>query len=356
MTTIQHSNWMIYGANGYTAQIIADEALKRGSRPILAGRNAAQIEALASARGLEARSFSVDDAEQMAAALEGVKLVLNCAGPFMYTAEPLIDCCISKGIHYLDITGELDLFERVFQRDSAAKAAGSVVIPGVGFDVIPTDSMAKMLSEKMPDADQLELAFCGEGGASPGTTKTILEMLPEKCRIRRAGRITRVAVAHRRKRIRFSDRAVWCMSIPWGDISTAYRSTGIPNITVFTAVPRTAALCARILSPLAPLAAWSPLKRRLYRLIEEHVHGPGEKLRNSGCMRVWGEVTNSRNGTSLQATLDTVEGYKFTVHGALLCVEKILAGQAAAGCLTPTEAFGAKLALEVEGSHFQFLE
>ena len=76
------SNWMIYGANGYSAQLAVEKAVTQGRRPILAGRNAAAIQPLAQAHGLESRIFSLEDVDQVIAHLEDVKVVSNCAGPY----------------------------------------------------------------------------------------------------------------------------------------------------------------------------------------------------------------------------------------------------------------------------------
>jgi len=115
--------WMIYGANGYTGELTAREAVRRGQRPILAGRNAAAIEALARELGCESRVFDLD-----APHLDGIQAVLHCAGPFSHTSKPMVNACLAAGAHYLDITGEIAVFESVFRRDADAKQRGIVEI------------------------------------------------------------------------------------------------------------------------------------------------------------------------------------------------------------------------------------
>jgi short subunit dehydrogenase-like uncharacterized protein len=104
-------DWMIYGANGYTGELIAREAKKRGASPILAGRDAAKIAKLATDLSLPSKVFSLDKPPDIVAALEGIGLVLNCAGPFSKTANPLMQACLVAKTHYLDITGEIDVLE-----------------------------------------------------------------------------------------------------------------------------------------------------------------------------------------------------------------------------------------------------
>src|SRR5688572_29198476 len=161
-------DWLIYGANGYTGKLIVAEAVKRGLKPVLAGRNTAAVRELAERYGLPARSFDLSNATTAASALSGVPLVLNCAGPFSQTAAPMLEACLASGAHYLDITGEIDVFAHCHAQDARARAAGIVVLPGAGFDVVPTDCLAAMLQRDLPTATSLVLAFEAGGGPSPG--------------------------------------------------------------------------------------------------------------------------------------------------------------------------------------------
>ncbi len=164
--------WMIYGANGYTGEMVAREAASRGLKPILAGRKRAPIEALAAELGLESRIIDLDDAQALQQALDQVAIVAHCAGPFSTTSQPMIDACIATQTHYLDITGEIDAFVAARARHDEAAAANIVICAGVGFDVIPTDCIAACLKMALPDADTLALGFDSRSGFSPGTAKT----------------------------------------------------------------------------------------------------------------------------------------------------------------------------------------
>ena len=152
-------DWMIYGANGYTGELIAREAKKRGAVPVLAGRSAAKIAELARDLSLPSKVFTIDAPTDVAAALAGVGLVLNCAGPFSKTADVLMQACLAVKVHYLDITGEIDVLEDAHRFDMDAKTAGVVLCPGVGFDVTPTDCIALMLKTALPEAEELALGF-----------------------------------------------------------------------------------------------------------------------------------------------------------------------------------------------------
>ena len=225
--------WMIYGANGYTGHLVAAEAKRQGLNPVLAGRRAGPIEKLATELGLRARIFDVDDPPSAIAALADMAVVANCAGPFATTSAPMIDACLNNQTHYLDITGEIDVFLAAHRRHIEAKTAGIVICPGVGFDVIPTDCMAATLKEALPDATHLALAFDAGGSMSPGTAHTMAQSMrlgQRGGRVRRSGVIEEVPLAHNWRLIDFAGGAAPAIAIPWGDLATAWFSTGIPNI------------------------------------------------------------------------------------------------------------------------------
>ena len=260
--------WLLYGANGYTGELIAREAVARGEKPILAGRSADRIEALAKELGCESRIFPVDRTQ-----LDGVDLVLHCAGPFIHTSRPMVAACLTAGAHYLDITGEIAVFEMIFRRDEDAKARNVALIPGVGFDVVPTDCLAAQLHAKLPDANDLILAFASRSGVSRGTLKTMIEGAGWGGAIRRDGKIVRVPQMFDVREIPFPSGTRMAMTIPWGDVSTAFRSTGIPNIRVYNAQSRGALKRMKRMRPFLPLLRLRPLRAIALQFADRH-EGP----------------------------------------------------------------------------------
>lgn len=121
MTNLNDSNWLIYGANGYTGELIAREAVRQGLKPTLAGRNKAKVEALAQELGLDYKAFGLDNVNAISEQLQGFKLVMHCAGPFSATSKPMMEACIKAGAHYLDITGEIAVFELAQSLNSQAE-------------------------------------------------------------------------------------------------------------------------------------------------------------------------------------------------------------------------------------------
>jgi short subunit dehydrogenase-like uncharacterized protein len=344
--------WMIYGATGYTGELIAREAVRRGLSPILAGRTAPAVEALGRELGLEARAFALDelrDAGRAAAALAGAAAVLHCAGPFVRTSAPMAAACLAHRVHYLDITGEIEVFEAVLAQGPAAREAGVVLLPGAGFDVVPSDCLACRLAGALPGATELDLAFVStHPGMSRGTMKTMIESLPHAGAVRKGGRIVGVPIAYDVREIEFGCGRRWAMTIPWGDVSTAYHSTGIPNIRVYIGAGRGAVRRARRLVPLLPLAAWKPAKRLLQRAVNLRPSGPDEEARRTARVYLWGEVRDGA-GHAATATLETPESYQLTAVAAVTAVERVVAGAVPAGSWTPGRAFGPHFVAELPG-------
>jgi len=341
--------WMVYGANGYTGELIAREAVRRGLRPVLAGRRRESVEALARTLGLEARAFGLDDPTALAAQIQGHALVLNCAGPFSATAAPMMEACLRARAHYLDITGEIAVFEHAQSLDARARDAGVVLCPGVGFDVIPTDCVAAALKAALPDAAHLALGFDSRSGFSPGTAKTSVEGLAQGGKVRRGGRIVTVPLAYAVRRIDFGDGEKDAMTIPWGDVSTAYHTTGIPNIEVFIPGSPRMIASARRANWVRPLLRLAWVQKLVKARIARTVKGPSAEKRAQMPTYVWGEATNAR-GERRTARIRTANGYSLTITGALAVVEHLMSARPTGGAYTPARLMGADLVTRLPGS------
>ena len=343
------SPWLLYGATGYTGRLILEAALRRGHRPRLAGRSRGKLEALARPHGLEFHVAPLDDPGALRAALEPVELVLHAAGPFVTTARPVREAALHRGAHYLDITGEIPVFEESFREDARAQARGVTVMSGVGFDVVPTDCLGRFVAEQVPGATRLELAIALVGAASAGTAKSALLQLPSGGLVRRAGRLEPLRLGSGARSIAFADRTRRALPIPWGDLSTAYRTTGIGDITTYMAVPAAAARLAPAVMPV--LQALLRSKRgsaAMERWVERHYPGPDAELRSRSRALVWARAARE-DGTHAQAWLETQDGYDFTALAALHAVERVLE-HPRPGAQTPARAFGADFVLSIEGT------
>lgn len=333
---------LIYGSTGYTGALIAEEAARRKVPCVLAGRSAEKLRPLAERLGLPFRAF-----ELSAPRLEGVRAVLHCAGPFSATSRPMVDACLAARVHYLDITGEVQVFEDVLARDAEAKVRSVVLLPGTGFDVVPSDCLAKLLAEALPGAETLSLAFASNGGSSPGTLKSSIEGAAQGGRVRRAGKLVAVPAAHEVRTIPFARKPRLAMAIPWGDLATAFRSTGIPDITVYMAAPPSLIRLARLTRLAAPLLGLAPVQRLLKSRVEKSVRGPSAEARARSRAELWGEAT--KGAQRVEAALEIPEGYTFTADAAVTCAQRVLAGEVQPGAWTPSLAFGARFVTTLHG-------
>jgi short subunit dehydrogenase-like uncharacterized protein len=340
---------LIYGANGYTGELIAKEAKRQGLDVVLAGRQRDRIEPLARQLGFEMRVFALDHPTEIARQLVGVRTVLHCAGPFSATAAPMMAACVQAKVNYLDITGEISVFELSRQFAAQAKAAGIVICPGVGFDVVPTDCVASALKAALPDATHLALGFDSRSGFSPGTAKTSVEGLAQGGRVREHGKLKAVPLAYRTRRIDFGAGEKLAMTIPWGDVSTAFYSTGIPNIEVY--IPASPKLVKRLkwLNWIRPILGWPMVQRWLKARVEKTVKGPNEFARDKARTHVWGEARNDK-GVVRTARIEVPNGYTLTVHAALAVVNHLKLGKGLAGVYTPSQLVDAGLVGRLPGA------
>lgn len=292
---------------------------------------------------------SLEDTKALNDMVLGVDAVLHCAGPFAQTARPMVMACLKNKTHYLDITGEIAVFEMMAALDEEAKRADVMVLPGVGFDVVPSDCLAAYLKAHMQDATHLTLAFMGVGGGvSHGTATTMLQNLDSGGAIRQNGIIKKVPAAYKTRKIAFRRHPKLCVTIPWGDVSTAYHSTGIPNIEVYTAVSKGIVNLLKLSNSLGWLLRRKFVKRFLQARVDNAPAGPSAEKRAKGKSLLWGEVKNAA-GKTLEARLVTPEGYRLTALAALAAVQKVLLGNAPVGFQTPATAYGYNFVTEIEG-------
>jgi short subunit dehydrogenase-like uncharacterized protein len=342
--------FVIYGSYGYTGTLVAEAAVERGLDPVLAGRDRDAVADQAARLRCAFEVVGLNEPKVLDMLLEDATAVLHCAGPFSRTATPMVDACLRTDTHYLDITGEMTVFEALHDRDDEAAEAGVMLLPGVGFDVVPTDCLAAHLAQRLPEADELELAFRAAVGVSRGTAKTMVEHLDSGGAVRRDGRIESVPVAHETRTVDFGwgHDGEHVAAVPWGDVSTAYYTTGIPNVTTYMAMPERAARLQRAAGVVTPLLAASPVKRGLQWLIERTTDGPDAEARASGESYVWGEA-RTEDGERAVSRLRGPHTYALTVETALAAARRALSGDAPTGFQTPAGAYGPDLILDVEG-------
>lgn len=343
------TDFLLYGSYGYTGRLIVERALRAGLRPLLAGRDAAALAAQAGETGLPHRAFALDDAGALEDALRQGPVVLHAAGPFSRTSAPMLAACLRTGTHYLDITGEIEVFEAAARRDAEARAAGVMLLPGAGFDVVPSDCLAGHLARRLPAATHLALAFQPVGGGlSRGTATTMAENAGRGGAVRRDGRIVPVPAAWRTREVDFGRGPVTVTTIPWGDVSTAFHSTGIPNVEVYTRVPAGQRRVLRATRHLGWLIGSAPVQGLLRRAIHRRPAGPTPEQRERGITLLWGEAADGARNRVV-SRMRVPEGYTLTAATAVAAVQRVIAGGAPAGFQTPSRAYGADWILQFEG-------
>ncbi|MGM0580798.1 MAG: saccharopine dehydrogenase family protein [Bacteroidota bacterium] len=338
---------LIYGANGYTGKLITNEAKENGIQVEIAGRNQAAIQSLANETGSPFHIVELGEKEQLEELLKNFDTVIHCAGPFSETAIPMVEACIQSKTNYLDITGEIWVFEDIMKYNDEAKKAGVALMPGVGFDVVPTDCLAGYLKEKLPGGTALELAFVGsKTGMSRGTAVTMAKNIAKGGFIRENGEIKNVPLAYEVKEIEFSHRKQWCMTIPWGDLMTSYHQTQIPNIKVFSGASSKMINKIKKYRGLKFLLGIGWIQKLVRKKIENSVTGPNEENLKSGKTYVLGKITDE-TGKSFSAELITPEAYFLTAKTALSSALK-LKDKSVNGYLTPAQAFGKDFIMEFD--------
>jgi short subunit dehydrogenase-like uncharacterized protein len=344
-------NWLLYGAYGFTGRLLVEEAVRRGHRPLLAGRSREKLVPLAEQYGLECHAYSLDDWDALGRSTEQVSLVFHAAGPFVHTAGPMREACLEAEAHYIDITGELPVFQSTYALHERALDKKIALVSGAGMDVIPSDCLALYVAEKVPGANWLETAIASSGSSvSAGTLKSSLEMAPRGGLRRREGKLVANPLGKGARKMRFHDRERTVLPVSWGDLEAAYRSTCIPNITSYLAFPpRLVGLVERSGWALRVILSPTPIRRLLQRLASRVAKGPSEAQRRTGRTRFWA-CASSPDGRRFEAGLESLESYRLTAEAGVRAVEKLLENPTS-GALSPAQALGMNFILEVENTY-----
>ena len=344
------NSFLLYGANGYTGVLIAKYAAQYGLQPILVGRREEAIRPLAEELKLPFKIIDINDAPQLQAALQEVELVIHAAGPFSATAKQMIEACLQTGTHYLDINGDISVFEMIKQYDTKAKEKNIMLLPGVGFDVVPTDCMALQLKNKLPDATHLKLAFAAVGGGvSHGTAMTIVNKLGEGGAARENGKIVRKPLGKKGMWVDFGEKKLFAMSIPWGDVATAYFTTGIPNIETYTTVKPKVYRMLKLQGLFNWLLRTEWVKNIIRKKIKKRPAGPDDTMRSKAKSLIWGEATN-KEGKVVTGHFICADGYTLTALSSLIISKKVLSTNFKPGYQTPASCYGEDLVMEIPGT------
>lgn len=316
---------------------------------ILAGRNSEALQKQSEQTGFFYEAVDISDSSKLCKLLEKGSMVIHAAGPFQFTAKAMAEACLKTKTHYTDITGEIAVFETMAALDAQAKSAGIALMPGIGFDVVPSDCLAMHLKNRLPSATHLQLAFASnKGGLSRGTSKTMIEGLGLGGAIRKNGKIISVPLHEGITEINYGSFQLPSVRIPWGDVSTAFYSTGIGNIEVFRGADQGLIKQVKMSRYLNWLLRMRSVKNYLLKQIDKKPSGPNEERRAASKMYLWGKVWSGQQ--EKVSLLETMEGYSLTAKTSVLIAQKIISGNFKSGFQTPSMAYGADLILEISGS------
>lgn len=310
---------MIYGAAGYTGGMAAEHAASAGLNLVLAGRekDRTTLEAMARSLGASIRLFSVDDADAVATGLDGIRVLLNAAGPFANTAEPLMSAAIRAGAHYLDFSAELDTYREALALDARARAAGVMLLPGSGGSVAMLGSLAGHAVARVRDARKISIALHVAGAMSRGSaTSASRNIAPETLHLADGELVT-----HSPQEVRDFDfgsgpRSSFPVTLP--DLVTIHHATSVSDIETFVHVSAGAFPTGEVRQMPA---------------------GPTFEEREANRYHAAVEVTDA-DGTVVRSLLDTVNGYTFTAMAAAEAARRVLAGEVRPGFQTPAGLFG----------------
>ena len=337
-------SFLIYGATGYTGTLIAREAVRRGLSPTLSGRDGEKVRALANSYGFDHLTLELWNSVGLEAALGRFDAVLNVAGPFSATAMPIIDACLRTGCTYLDLNGDVPVLAATAARDADALDAGIMLMPAVGFGVVPSDCLASHVASRMPDAQKLTLAIKSSGGISRGTAKSMVESLGRGSTIRRGGRLEQV-VGKQEFKTGYDEMPEAFTVVTWGDIVTAYHTTGIADIRVGFQTNRQVSQVAEMSSIMRLAVRTRPVQAILKRQANSMPAGPSAVQLEAGHAEITALVENA-GGEKAASQLACPDPYLVSAQAAVEVAMRVVLGEARPGFQTPARMFGADFITE----------
>jgi short subunit dehydrogenase-like uncharacterized protein len=338
----------VYGATGFTGELIARELKRRGADFLIAGRDRGKLEALSEELGgVPFAAVSVDDPAGLRKILEPCSVVVACAGPFGLYGEPVVAAAVDTETHYLDTTGEQGFMRVVFERyGERAAEKGAALVSGMGFDYAPGDLIAALTAEGMGPLEEIVVAYCVHGfEPTHGTALSGLEIM-------RGGDVVWDDGGWR-PAPRSADGGRWrfpgpigeqrMLRYPAGEQVTAPRHIETARVRTLLngmVVPPRLMPLAVISSPLLGLAMRTPLRRAMGALVRRLPAAPSERSRKASRFTISCEARGESGARRGAVRGSDVYGLTAAslAHGALLCADP---SYDRSGALAPAQAFDA---------------
>lgn len=311
---------LIYGAAGYTGRLASEHANSLGLDFVVAGRaESSKTTNLAAELGVPSRLFCLDEPKLIDLALQDISVLLNCAGPFLRTAEPLMEACIRNKVHYLDVAAELDSYKLAEKHDQAAKEANVMLLPGCGGSVTMLGCLAGHAVERVKNPLSIDISLYVSGSVSRGSAISAAENMSADCFQRLNGELVKREPGNTIQ-LDFDngegDVTNYQVTLP--DVITIGKSTSVPNVRTFM----------HAAGDGFPTGDLNGLP-----------DGPTAEQREASPYHATVAVT-SADGTVSRSVLHTVNGYTFTGKASVEGSARVLAGIAQGGFQTPALIFG----------------
>jgi short subunit dehydrogenase-like uncharacterized protein len=343
---------VLFGATGFTGELTARALVARGARPLLVGRDASRVTALAAE--LHTDSAVADAAAPgcsatLASLLSPGDVLVSTVGPFARWGEPAVRAAIGAGAHYLDSTGEPPFIRAVFERHGpTARDAGSVLLTAMGYDYVPGNLAAGLaLREAGPDAVRVDVGYFVDGDRagqfSGGTRASAAGMLAEPAYAFVGGRLVTQATARRVRRFdgapAISVGATEQFALP--AIHPTLRDVGVwlgwfgPASRPLQIVSGATALATKVPGMRGAIIAAAE------RLVRGSTGGPDAATRARARSRVVAVAADARGEALSTVRLAGSGPYDFTAEMlAWAAIRAADGGLRGGGALGPAQAFG----------------
>lgn len=344
---------VIFGATGYTGKLTTEALVAGGARPLLAGRSAESLEALAASLGddLETAVADVADPAGVRGLLGPGDVMVSTVGPFATWGAPAIEAAIDAGSPYIDSTGEPPFIRRVFEEwGPKGERAGAPLLTAQGYDWVPGNlAGALALREAGAAARSVRLGYfaTGSGGMSGGTKASLAGVLLEPSFAYRDGRLSTEPAGRRVSSFPVRSRSRQAVSVGSSEHFTLPRLS--PELTDVEAYlgwfgplsrpMQVGSLALGAITKLPP--ARRGLEAVLGRFVKGSTGGPSREERAAAGSYVVAGAHDSNGRQLSEVRLEGVDAYSFTAAFIAWAAQRALAGHIdGAGALGPAEAFG----------------
>lgn len=323
---------LVYGAYGYTGSMVAEHLVAMNQNIVISGRNPTKLETLRKNLNVSSIALSLESSEHLDTVLSRFDIVINCAGPFHRTAEPLMTAAIRTKTHYLDISAELDSYKIAEELCQEAMNSNVLLMPGCGGSVAMIGCLTAFAKTTLPEPISVKAALHVSGAMSKGSAVSASENLSPTLYIRKAGKLIEGGNTSSRQ-FDFGFSVLDCFSVTLPDVMTLWRDTKASDISTYVHVSGNA-------FPAGDLNSLN--------------EGPTQQERDSNRYHASVKLADT-HGTKVTAVLETINGYSFTPLAAALAAKNVAEGKFEPGFRTTAELWGHEFILQIPSTNMKFI-